>query len=417
MQPPNFAPSRAKPRATAVATYLLLVSCAVLQSHVLADATNAPAIPPHDGISPSGLPAVPGLLARLQDDNGDDGGGGGYAPAFDYFDRSLLGRQEPEEPPILELKNNNKTDGEIIPGRTDYFVFKRGRSRLVRSDIEALEAQDARGVVNVSGDLIEDDATAEAGGGDEVNGLSRRQAGNRNRVWISANACRQPARVGTEASENHPKLVMFVSTTNERPGLTDTTIEFDQGYASFDVNTTSDVHVAISSPILDKEWTGSWSYDVAASVDGPYHSYNATDPFLYMIDTDSESALFITYNLTDANTTDSQNWTANNPFSMYAFEVGDQSAITGMERSLCALKGVFGNSSLSTATSITRKFGGDLPKSQFHIQNLTNGTTYNGFLTVQGGNDVVRLPGGGTVRKGGMVFQNFTFTTKSGTST
>jgi hypothetical protein len=56
-----------------------------------------------------------------------------------------------------------------------------------------------------------------------------------------------------------------------------------------------------------------------------------------------------------------------------------------------------------------------LPKSQFHIQGLEAGKKYNGFLTAEGGNDALQLPGNGTIRGGGMVFQQFEFTTKTGT--
>ena len=65
-------------------------------------------------------------------------------------------------------------------------------------------------------------------------------------------------------------------------------------------------------------------------------------------------------------------------------------------------------------TSITTKFGGDLPKAQFHLQGLKAGKKYNGFLAVGGQQNVLQLPGNTTVRGGGMVFQQFDFFTKAG---
>ena len=429
MLPTNFTPAHSRRLALTTAICLLLIAWASSHSRILVAAAESPGASSIDAISEPVLPAVPGTLAQLSDDNGGSDGSRGYAPDFQYFGRSLLGRQEAQEPQVNELKNNEKKDMEIAPGATTYFVFKRGQSRVIRSDDDSLEALEARGASNASGDNEDRHGLADQNvqnGDDEDAGSSlyQRQAGNR--VWISANTCRQPLPSGSETPKNHPQLVMFVSTSadNQRPGLdstddlkaSQTTVPFEEGLASFDANTTSDIYVGVSAPPLSKDWDGSWSFELAASVDGPYHSYNATNTFLYMIDTDSDSALFITYNISEPNTNETDKWKENNPFSMYAFEVGDQSAITGMEHSLCALKDLFSNSSINTTTTITTKFGADLPKSQFHIHGLKNGTKYNGFLTVEGGKDVVRLPGGETVRAGGMVFQNFTFTTKAGMS-
>ncbi|KAF2826362.1 hypothetical protein CC86DRAFT_455877 [Ophiobolus disseminans] len=420
MLPTNFIPAHSRRLATVIAAYVLVTTWAPLHSQLLVNAADVP-IPASriDTISQTVLAAVPGALTHSSDDNSNSDVGSGYVPAFDYFDRSLLGRQEAQEPPSEELKDNGLAKKEIKPGETLYFVLKRSQSRLIRSGDDALEGQEAQGGSNASGDTTDaKDVIAEVDGDDKGGTLGKRQAGNR--VWVSANTCRQPAANGSETPKDRPQLVMYVSTSskNQRPGpeITDNLVPpvpFDQGFASIDVNTTSDVYIGISAPLLSKDWDGSWSFHVAASVDGPYHSYNATNPFLYMIDTDSESALFITYNLSEPNSTDSNKWKERNPFSMYAFEVGDQSAITGMERSLCALRDLYSNSTLNSTTTITTKFGANIPKSQFHIQGLKNGTMYNGFLTVEGGNDVVRLPGGGVVRAGGMVFQNFTWTTKA----
>jgi calcium channel MID1 len=261
---------------------------------------------------------------------------------------------------------------------------------------------------------------------DVINKLGVRQANNR--IWISANTCRQPTANGTAKPKDYPQLVMFISTSpnNQKPGLDSTEglvtppagLLFDHGFASFDLQADNDIYIGISAPNLDKDLTGSWSFEIAASLDGSYHSYNGTNPFLYMVDNDSESALFITYNLTESgpnnNTDNTNNWIKNNPFKMYAFLIGNEIPITGMEHSLCALKDFNKTTNVSVSMSITTKFGGGLPKSQFHVQGLQAGKTYNGFLTVEGGKDVLQLPGNGTVRGGGMVFQQFEYTTKAG---
>lgn len=378
MLPLSFTAARSKWRlARVLATFLLLSTSTYLHSRTSVIAADVAAASLDAVIRATPLPAEQDILVRLGPDNGDDDVSAGYAPDFGYFDRNLLGRQEPQAPDVAdELVDNVTKEKEILPGISQFFVLKRGQSL-----------------------------------GD--------------RVWISANTCRQPIANGTEPPKNRPQLDMYVSTSpnNQKPGPTSiddlvtppSGILFDEGFASVDVDANSDIYIGIHAPNPEKDWTGSWSYEIAASASGPYHSYNAANPFLYMIDTDSDSALFITYNLNETNITDANKWRDNNPFSMFAFEVGDQSNVKGMERSLCALKSEFGNSTLNTTTTITTKFGGE--KAQFYIQGLKKGTKYNGFLTVEGGKDVVRLPGGGRVRAGGMVFQSFEFDTKVGTCT
>jgi calcium channel MID1 len=367
-------------------------------------------------------------VAQNQDEIGDRGGDESYAPDFDYFDRSLLGRQEPQPPQVNELKNNEKTDMEISPGKTAYFVFKRGK-RSARANNDAPEALEARGVGNTSDDPAEGDLTHDT---DELEAdidgagytLLKRQTNNR--IWISATTCRQPTANGTAKPKAYPQLVMFISTStkNQKPGpdVTDNTVTppsgllFDNGFASLNLSADNDIYVGISAPVLPKDLVGSWSFEVAASIDGSYHNYDGTNPFLYMVDNDSASALFITYDLTEpGDLNNTEEWTKNNPFKMYAFPSGSDAPITGMERSLCALKDFNKKTNVSVAVTITTKFGANLPRSQFHVQGLQPGKKYNGFLTVEGGKDVPDLPGNSTIRGGGMVFQQFEYTTKSGT--
>jgi calcium channel MID1 len=405
----KFAPAQSRLLTFVVATCFLLSVSSSSQPHFV-HASDVPAAPGIDALSQPVLHAPPDAFTRLQSDNGHSNGDEGYAPEFDYFERSLLGRQEPQKPQVDELKNNEKKNMEINPGATAYFVFKRGQ-RAKRSDNPGGE------------DVAADWGEPKVDDNDVGDKLRTRQADNR--VWISANTCRQPTANGTAKPKSYPQLVMFVSTSpkNQKPGpdsldglaTPPSGVLFENGFASFDLQADTDIYVGISAPNLDKDLVGSWSFEIAASVDGSYYSYNASNPFLFMVDNDSESALFITYNLSDLGTNDTNKWRDYNPFRMYAFSTGDETPITGMEHSLCALKDRKNQTNVTVAMSITTKFGGELPKSQFHIQGLEAGKKYNGFLTAEGGKDALQLPGNGTIRGGGMVFQQFEFTTKTGT--
>ncbi|KAF2024739.1 hypothetical protein EK21DRAFT_21695, partial [Setomelanomma holmii] len=408
-------------------TFVLSIALASLLSPHRTSAIETP-----DTLAPTVLDqplldAASDPLASLQDDMSNDDGSGGYAPDFDYFDRSLLGRQESQEPQLRELKNDEKTEMDIAQGATAFFVLKKGQSRIVRAEDDAPEALEARAIANTPGNLVAEDIAVDHDEKDDKRDdtsdeLRKRQSTNR--VWLSANTCRQPMFTEGQAPQSHPQLVMYISTSNPRPGPNSTTglatapVLFDSGFASLDLNTSSDVYIGIAAPNLENGWFGSWHFEMTASLHGTYYTYNQSDPFLYLIDSDSDSALFITYNLSDpTNTTNTtEQWIDNNPFRMYAWPVGDNTNITGMEHSLCALKSLNNETDVTVQTTITTKFGGNLPKSQFHVQGLKNGTKYNGFLTVEGSQNVLQLPGAGAVRGGGYVFKQFEFMTKFDTS-
>lgn len=422
MLPPKLGPAQSTLLAYVVTTFIFSTIWTHLHPSFLAFAAEEPAVADVELTQPifdTPLDAV----ERLQDVSSGSEEQEGYAPEFGYFDRSLLGRQVSQEPPVEELKNNVGKGMNINAGITAYFVFKRAQARLVRSDDGPLEALEARGTDIVADETVEDDdrMVDDNGVDNGTNVLSKRQAGNR--IWITASTCRQPLNNGTETSGNHPQLVMYASTQNRKPGPDSTDnlvtppsgILFDNGFATFNFTANADVYIGISAPNLEQGWFGSWNFEIGASMNGPYHSYNGTNPFLFMVDTDSESALFITYDLSEPNTTEADKWKNNNPFRMYAYPADEKSPVKGMEHSLCALKNLDNSTNFNASMSITTKFGGGLPRSQFHIIGLDNGQTYHGFLTVEGGPDVLQLPGGaGTVRGGGKVFQQFEWTTKEG---
>ncbi|KAH4213995.1 hypothetical protein HBI23_048330 [Parastagonospora nodorum] len=405
-----------------VALQVLLIASPASQSGLV----HATDLPPASAIDPISQPILQaGSAAHLVAEDGESRGDGnaGYAPEFDYFDRNLRGRQEPQQSTTTELKENERKALDISPGTTAFFVLKQGQSRLVRMEESDLEALEARGTDNTSDDLVAN--TEEGLAGDNADDqLEKRQAASS--IWVSANTCRQPNPPPldqVEKSNNNPQLVMYISTSsrNQRPGPTSTDdlatppmgLLFENGFASYALQANSDVYIGISAPNLDNGWFGSWNFELAVSSNGFYHSYDGADPFLYMIDTDSDSALFITYNLSEANVNDTDKWMRDNPFKMYAFEDESITNITGLERSMCAVQYYNQSTNVTMETSITTKFGGDLPKAQFHLQGLKAGKKYNGFLAVGGQQDVLQLPGNTTVRGGGMVFQQFDFTTKA----
>ena len=419
MQLTRLGPLHSNMIAYSISACLLLTSRTLTRPSIFAYAAEEAATPELNHNShPLAAPALSPESTYIGDGSAE-GNNGGYLPDFAYFGRSLLGRQAEE---VGKLKNDEKLEADINPDSTVYFMLEKGGLPTKRDGEAFVEALDAQGAENTPST---DAAAAGSPGSGEADGrLSPRQS--RRRVWISANTCRQPMPQAGKDPANGPQLVLYVSTSvdNQKPGpdstanlVTNSTgVKFDGGFASVEVNTTSDVYIGVHAPKLDDNWFGSWHFEVAASAERSFHSHDEKDPFLYMVDTDSESTLFITYNLTDSdNEEDIEQWRKDNQFSMYAFPAGARSPVTGMENSVCALEQKFNSTNtINVTTAITTKFGSGFPKRQFDVHGLDNNQSYNGYLVVRGDKGMPELPGARKVGAGGMVFKQFTWTTKVG---
>ncbi|KAF2797257.1 hypothetical protein K505DRAFT_372571 [Melanomma pulvis-pyrius CBS 109.77] len=438
MQLPKLTPLQSRLLASLIATCILVVIWIEFQPKYFVYAAELPsvledgahgqfgqAIPPDDANIP--------IIERIREDQsrGEEAQGSsgyspileadrgeeetpqdmGYSPDFAYFDRSLIGRA-PQS--VVVLTNNVKKEEDSNPGTTRNFVLEKSQLRARRA-----------------GDISERGVGGEVDGDheDEVEGerLEKRQSGTQ--VWISANTCRQPLpNTPIITEQDSPQLTLWISnsTRNQKPGPSSTNdlaiapVKFQGGYANFTLHTTSDIFIGVSAPLLTDGWAGSWHFEVAASVDGYYHSYHEDETFLFMVDTDSESALFITPNITANNDTASiDKWKNMDPFPfiMYTQSNNDWGPMTGMERSFCALQvSMTQETNTTVVSSITTKFGEwpiNSAKGQFHVQGLKNGTAYQGFLAINGTAQGLEIAGKGIVRNGGQVWRQFNWTTKA----
>jgi calcium channel MID1 len=452
MQLPKLTPLQSRLLASVIATCILVVIWIEFQPKYFVYASELPsapedamhsqfgqAIPPDEvsirieegesedkgiGETPHGESGYPAILERREREEAEEDVG--YMPDFAYFDRSLIGRQQEE---VFNLTNNVKKEMDTNPGLTAHFVLAKSQLKIKREeDGSAFPAElDARVVENISkkDGEAEDDLDLDA---TDEERLEKRQ--NRQQVWISANACRQPlptTELITESSSPQLRLYVSTSTKNQKPGpeakdnLAIDPITFQGGYANFTVQTNSDIFIGISAPPLTDGWAGSWHYEVVASINGYYHTYHEEETFLFMVDTDSASALFITPNITATNDTSAiQKWVDMKPlpFVMYTQPTEKWGPMTGLERSFCALQTAINTTANTTVKStITTNFGDadrNLAKAQFHVQGLKNGTAYQGFLAINGTTEGLDIPGVGLVRNGGQVWRQFNWTTKAG---
>ncbi|KAJ5693368.1 hypothetical protein N7462_002791 [Penicillium macrosclerotiorum] len=238
-------------------------------------------------------------------------------------------------------------------------------------------------------------------------------------VYLSMTTCSKPQSNSSTAPGSFPQLEIYYSTSgleNPGPGKDDseqTMIEASGGFANASINASGDIFIALVAP-NSTTYTGSYSYEIAASIDAPFHSVNDDDAFLYFVDADNSAALLVTDNLTqsDANSTNYKEWMSiKPPYMMFAHNV-NSTALDGLQRSFCALNRLasLGRISNSTTVGMTSRGLGSKPKEQFYIQGLNRSSTYDGILAMRGNSTSW---GNGIVGGGGQVWKAMNFTTKT----
>ncbi|KAL1969052.1 hypothetical protein VTN77DRAFT_886 [Rasamsonia byssochlamydoides] len=257
-------------------------------------------------------------------------------------------------------------------------------------------------------------------GDENGHGLSKRST----TVYISLNTCLKPdlntTNSTTAQKEPLPPLQVYISTseTLQRPGpgvdSSDQSVyTADGGYMGATVQADGDVYIAVAAPNTTA-YSGIYNYQLAASIDAYFHSVDDTDPFLFFIDSDINSALLVTNNVTQSapNSTNYQEWMhITPPYTIFANNVNN-TAISGLERSYCALNQLAqlkkGNNAISVG--MTNRGLGNKPKEQFYITGLNRSSTYYGILGMDGNSTA---SGNGVVGGGGKVWRPMNFTTKA----
>lgn len=306
---------------------------------------------------------------------------------------------------VSALENNSPQNLNIDFGQTQNWIFS---TQSIKPGIPGIQ-------------LPRDNATdaAQLQARDELRGRQ-----DQTLVYVTVNTCLQPTASDPGNSGNviPAQLTMYVSTnpsnTNPGPLVNDPeqqVVEFSGGYALTSVNAGNDVYVGVSA--LDVTgFTGSWNYEIAASVDGPYHGVNETWSNLFFVDGDNHAALLITNDTTEANASSPvyQEWmNMKPPYGVFAHNMND-SSILGVKNSYCGLSNYaqikanvpsFSNQNVAGMTN--RGLGGK-PKEQFYISSLNATSRYWGFLALPNNSTP------GVIGGGGKVYMAMNFTTKTG---
>lgn len=338
---------------------------------------------------------------------------GTYEPEFGAFDRSILGRVAKRD--VLSLTNNVPNQMNLLSGQT--LVYHFDSSQLSTRDVEEAIPlglhEESAGPEDAELDVFVD--------WDGEVKLSKRATTKT--VYISANTCIQPSSNATNPKEP-PQLTLYVSnsTNNTSPGpsadaSTQVVQTFTEGAVMVDLAASDDLYLSVAADNVSSEFSGIYNFQIAASVNSWYHSYNEsmTDE-LFWVDSDTTSVLLITQNLTTSRDTTLEDDLMNSrPYAMFAQNDQDTS-INGMRYSYCGLNNYAqiaavrnGQETTQVTTGITRRGAGGYPKQQFYFSGLNASSQYQGILARNANATTnTNVPGGG-----GHVLRSTTFKTKS----
>jgi calcium channel MID1 len=354
----------------------------------------------------------------------------GYEPEFAPFGRSIIGRAPAG---VFALVNNVPTTMNLEPGTSSFFTFE--GDQIFKSTMR--RSEETRNEEHVAlRQLL--GSTSEGNEGEDGTGegpeLLRRQQPTKT-VFLSANTCMQPQRIAPDAtSMDPPQLSLFVSTStkNTAPGpnqdmATEVIKVFTHGAVMYQVNATGPIFFGVSAPNISTDmFSGVYNFEIAASIDGWFHSYDEVSrDQLMWIDSDSRAAVLVTHNLTDnANEAKVKLMMQQPPPYVMFAENKNGSYIGGVRNSFCGLQnyaqiaamknGKFTN---MVTTSMTTRGPGNLPKQQFYFSGLNSSSWYNGILAIPPKSALRRQADGSTgAGGGGRVFQPTDFQTKEGKS-
>ncbi|KFY10787.1 hypothetical protein V492_04845, partial [Pseudogymnoascus sp. VKM F-4246] len=346
-----------------------------------------------------------------------------YQAEFEGTGEKLHGRQL-QVP--TEIPNNIARPNNLEQGKTLYFIFTNssvwGPLAPAGSGSTGLPSVGLSRRWEDEVERREQGASNTADGEDEESPIHKRANATRS-VYITLNTCLQP---NPAPGDNGPKgappqLTMYIGENQttlgpNHPAEGQQIMEAEFGFANLTIEASKDVYIAVSAANTT-DFEGIYSVEVGVSIDAPFHSYSGDAADLFFIDSDSNSALLATKNLTleKPDTDVYKKWMNLSP-PPYVIFANNQNRTwaEGVSRSYCGLESYAqiagtqdGLRTDTVKTIVTNVTLGNYPKQQFYFQGLNASSKYFGILALPG-NATERTPGGG-----GRVWKSMDFSTQT----
>lgn len=393
------------------ATIISVISLLAISGVTIAQATDAaprnhetdndPNIRAANADSDMGLPFALSSFNGLEirDEREEDGGLNGL---------DLMRRYRND---ATSLANNEHQNDDISIGETKYwYVTKEMLNGKHHGPGKGLPAY-----LDDQGQVTPPEYTHELRKRDD--GLTKRTT----TLYLSLTTCGKPHNNNTHSPGSFEQLEVYISQSSKLqdpgPGKDDslqTVHKASGGYVGIELDSDVDVYISVVAP-NSTSYSGSYAYQIGASIDAYFHDVVDHDPFLFLLDSDRSAALLVTNNLTQSkpHSENFEQWmNITPPYTMYAHDM-NSTALRGLERSFCAVDALsqVGRISRSFEVGMTSRGLGNKPKVQFYITDLQPSTLYNGILAMVGNSTSSE---NGVVGGGGTVYKAMNFTTKSG---
>ena len=405
MQLPKLTPLQSRFAASFTASLILFVLYLTFSNPHFAYATDTDSIAHHDHNHPPEFQhdpqGKPELDGREEESNIKLPK---YQPDFPAGERGINGRAPTAA--VKTLVDNVPGVDSIAPGETHYWVFPASAlSAAPSSPTPALPSSQV---------LFDTSAISDSNGPESARQeLKRRQPGD---IWLytTLSVCQQPSAIERtpEGPPNPITLYTSQSAGNQYPGPNvnqlQTTHTAVAGFVNYTDLTSGDSYFGVYAPD-NPGFSGKFTYQLTSSIEAPY-TYYYDSQGLYLMDSDRNSSLLVSSNLTTPNSS-VQDWMrTGGPFDIFIHDQKDV-AIKGLLNSYCGLNNTAQIRGRTTVDVGMTTLGGGPAMQQFYVSGLNKSTTYYAVMGLKSKYAQVgpSHPGGG-----GMTWQSITFTTKSG---
>lgn len=325
-------------------------------------------------------------------------------PDMPGIEREIIERAP--TPAIRTLSNNAPGVDTMAPGETQYWMFPASSLSASRSSpTQALP----------SSQLLFD-TSAEPGGNNSGSGgreLKKRQQGE---IWLytTLSICGQPSARDTNLKGPPNPLMLYTSQSaaNQYPGPDVTQQQgnypSDEGFVNYTHFTSGDTYFGVYAP-PSPGFSGNFSYQLTSSIEEPY-TYSYSLQGLHLMDSDRNSSLLVTSNLTAPNASVQEWMRTGGPFDIFIHDATDVT-IKGLLRSYCGLNKTTRIMGRSETDSGMTTVADGLAKQRFYISGLNKSTSYYAVMALK---SKYTQSGATNVGGGGMLWEPVSFTTKSG---
>ncbi|CAG9943188.1 unnamed protein product [Clonostachys rosea f. rosea IK726] len=393
------------------ASLLLFAIYLLLFSPQLASATE---LPVRDGFDL-------GLNAPLDDEQSDIFEPA-YQPDFAAFDRSIIGRAPSG---LKSLGNNIVKSWNLNPGETVCYVFTTGSSRTQTTQ--------------VGGTSTTATATAASNGKRDSDTEIITPRAAKRKIYVSANTCLQPTQTNNSTKDRLPPQLILAASTSGDTGCSQPTsnqpnqAKFDEGSATVIIEAEGDVFITLTAPNVTEGFDGVYNFEVAASTDAYFHSYDGSKNTTLdsrLVHSDARGVLLSTNPLT-TNESEYKTFEKLDPLPYKLFvENANLVLFDGLRKSICGMKNAARSFTEDLVTMSMTPGIYEGPRQRFRFEGLNSSSSYRAILVQMdtgsetktgkrqnGDEDSSNDSRNGKIGGGGVVFGELSFDTSSDKST